>query len=218
MPADPQMEAVAQPQPITRRFKFSLLLPLGQLLLCAALLWPVRVMIFREFHIPIPHIIGQAMFPDYVPWETQQKLLTSVTALNIPAMVIQLPYVITSPTKREWMPAGMDSRIWRAVTLPWICLPFWWIAGRAIDALLVIKSGQSVPRIGWLETITGFVLMGACGIGFGGLIFGLPPADRTPELTRFVAGCGLWALLGGLSVIARFRQWRLRKKQKAGTN
>jgi hypothetical protein len=214
MSAQPQMEAFAPPS--TRKFRFAWLLPLGQLVLCAALLWPVRLIILRELHIPVPRIIGQTMLPDYVRWSYQQEFfLSSVAALNLPAGLVQLPYAMFNTTKRDWMPAEMDFRIWRAVTWPLLCVPFWWIAGRAIDALTRLKHRLVTPIIGWTETIIGFVLMAACGTGFFGLLFGLPKEDRTLELTRFVAGCGLWALLGGLSVVARFRQWRFNKKQKA---
>jgi len=49
----------------------------------------------------------------------------------------------------------------------------------------------------------------------GGMLFGLSSSERDWESTRLAAGGGLWALLGSLSVIARFRQWRFTKKDKA---
>lgn len=214
MSGQPQMESIAPP--ITRKFRFAWLLPLGQLAFCAALLWPVRLAIFRQLHIHLPQIIEQTMLQDCVRWYDKQNLfLTSVAALNLPAGLVQLPYEMFNTTKQEWMPAEMDFRIWRVVTWPLLCIPFWWIAGRAIDALTALKRSLVTPGIGWTETIIGFVVMAACGTAFFGLLFGLPPADRTLELTRFAAGCGLWALLGALSVVARFQQWRFRKKQNA---
>ena len=208
------MEASAPP--LTRKFRLAWLLPLGQLVLCAALLWPVRLAIFHALHIPLPHIIEQTMLQDYARWYNKQGFfLTSVAALNLPAGLVQLPYEMFNTTKREWMPVEMDFRIWRVVTWPLLCIPFWWIAGRAIDALTALKRQLVTPGIGWTETIIGFVLMAACGTGFFGLLFGLSPNERSLELTRFIAGCGLWALLGALPVVARFRQWRFKKKQKA---
>ncbi|HZI56059.1 MAG TPA: hypothetical protein VFF39_04760 [Verrucomicrobiae bacterium] len=155
------------------------------------------------------------MMPDSVRWAPQREFfLTSVNALNLPAGLIQLPYIVTSPSKREWMPVEMDFRVWRVITWPLLCLPFWWIAGRAADALIAIKRRQLTPRIGWPETIAGFLIIVLFAIGFAGLLFGLPKADRTPELTRFLAGCGLWVFLGSLTVIAQFRQFRLRKAMR----
>jgi len=217
MPAT-QLESIGRRHRIIGRIRFAWLLPLAQLLLCATLLWPVRLAIFRELHIPLPHIVEQITLQDYVRWwHKQEFFLSSVAALNLPAGLVQLPYEMFNTTKREWMPAEMDFRIWRVVTWPLLCIPFWWIAGRAIDALTALKHRIVTPKIGWTETIIGFVLMAACGTGFFGLLFGLSKEERTLELTRFVAGCGLWALLGGLSVVARFWQWRSGKKQKAAS-
>jgi hypothetical protein len=162
-------------------------------------------------HAPANHAAG--LFSLGVP--KRDFFLTSVAALNIPAEAIQLPYAVFTPSKQEWVPQGVDFRVWRVVTWPLLCIPFWWLAGRAIDALVAVKSVRFAPRIGWPETIIGFILMAAFGTAFCGLVFGLPKEDRTFELTRFVAGCGLWVLLGALSVIARFRQWRFIKKHKA---
>lgn len=147
MPATPQLDAIAH-QPFVTKIRFAWLLPAAQLLVCAALLWPIRLIIFHGLGIPLPRLVEQTMVPDYFRWASKQHFfLGCVTALNIPALVVQLPFVITSDAKREWMPAEMDFHIWRAVTFPWICLPFWWIAGRAIDALTVVKQG----RIGALD-------------------------------------------------------------------
>jgi hypothetical protein len=188
----------------TRWLKFRWVLPLANLLLCAILLWPIRLMILRELHIPLPQIVAQSMMPDCIRWAPKSEFfLTSAMALNLPAGLIQLPYIVTSPSKREWMPVEMDFRVWRVITWPLLSLPFWWIAGRAADALRAIKDRRLTPRIGWPESIAGFLVMALFAIGFAGLLFGLPKADRTPELTRFVAGCGLWTFLGSLTVIAR---------------
>jgi hypothetical protein len=126
-------------------------------------------------------------------------------------MEIQLPYIILSADKMEWKPFAMDFLVWRAITWPFLCLPFWWIAGRAIDALNAIPKRKLIPRIGWTETIIGFLFMITCAIGFVGLLFSGSKKDNDSVTIRFVAGCGLWALLGSLSVIARFRQRRLRR-------
>ncbi|HEY2360287.1 MAG TPA: hypothetical protein VGK36_04165 [Candidatus Angelobacter sp.] len=158
--------------------------------------------------------VEQIMAPGFFPWVKTNFLLTSVTALNLPGLIIQLPYVITSPTKREWMPADVDFRVWRAITLPLLCLPFWWIAGRSIDALTALKHHQIAPRIRWPEVAIGSVwLAGGVTLFIGFLVS--PPSDKDINFTLFCASGGLWAMLGALSVIARFRQWRFKKRQKA---
>jgi hypothetical protein len=198
----------------TTKLRFAWLLPCAQLVLCAALLWPVRLIIFIELHIHLSPVIGKTMYPDYVRWAPRKDFfLGSAAMLNMPAGAIQLPYAIFfSPDKTEWNPSSAESSLWRAVTWPFLCLPFWWIAGRAVDALVAIKNGKYTPRIGWTETILGFLLLATGAIAFAGLLFGLTEADKNFELIPVLAGCGLWTMLGSLSVIARFRQWRLRKK------
>src|SRR6476646_42675 len=132
MIAATQLESIEPRQPVIRRIRFALLLPAAQLLLCAALLWPIRLTIVHALHIPLPPVIEQTMVADCLRWSPKQDFfLSSVVALDIPAGLIQLPYAMNSPTKREWSPNGMDDQIWRAITWPFLCIPFWWIAGRA---------------------------------------------------------------------------------------
>jgi hypothetical protein len=215
MSSQPQMVALSPPQPLTRKIRFSWLLPLGQLLLCAALLWPIRLTVLRALHIPLSHIIEQTMLPDCLRWSPKQNFFfDSIVALDIPAGLIQLPYVMTSSTKREWTPDGIDSRVWRAVTWPLLCIPFWWIAGRAIDALTALNHRLLIPRIGLMETVIGsFWLASGALLFVGFLVWTIAVKDAS--LTRIAAAGGLWALLGGLSVVARFRQSRLHERQNA---
>jgi hypothetical protein len=215
MSSQPQMVALSPPQPLTRKIRFSWLLPLGQLLLCAALLWPIRLTVLRALHIPLPHIVEQTMLSDCLRWSPKQNFFfDSIVALDIPAGLIQLPYIMTSPTKREWTPDGIDSRVWRAVTWPLLCIPFWWIAGRAIDALTALNHRLLTPRIGLMETVIGSLWVAVGAFIFVGFL-AMAGIKKDPELTRIAAAGGLWALLGSLSVIARFRQSRLHERQIA---
>lgn len=195
------------------RLRFSWLLPLGQLLFCAALLFPIRLMIVDGLHIDLPPWVERAMALNFFPWVKPDFLLSSVTALNLPGLMIQLPFAIASPNQREWMPEGVDFRVWRAITLPFLCLPFWWIAGRGIDALTALNHRRLAPRIRWPEVVVGSVwLTGGATLFVAFLVS--PAADKDSEFTHIAASGGLWAMLGALSVIAAFRQRRLRRKQK----
>jgi hypothetical protein len=215
MSTELQLEPAAHPSALNAsasKIRFAWILPLGELVLSAILLWPIRWIIFQALHIPLPRVIELTMQSDYFRWASHRHfLLTSVWGLNFPALLIQLPYIIVSPEKREWMPAGMDFQIWRAITLPFLCLPFWWIAGRAIDALIAIQYNRLNPLIRWIEMMVGSVWL-VIGLAlFIGFLFS-PSADKDADLTRFAACGGLWAMIGALSVIAGFRQRRLRKK------
>jgi hypothetical protein len=195
--------------------RFALLLPAAELLVCAALLWPIRLTIVHALHIPLPPIIEQTMVADCQRWSPKQNFfLSSVVALDIPAGLIQLPYAMNTPTKREWSPEGMDDFVWRAVTWPFLCIPFWWIAGRAIDALIAVKHRLVKPRIGLMETAIGSIWVAAGTLLFVSFLI-MAGIKRDQELTRIAAAGGLWALLGALSLIARFRQKRLPGLQKA---
>jgi hypothetical protein len=218
MSTELQLEPAAHPAALNAaisKIRFAWALPLGELVLCAILLWPVRLWILHELGIHLPSWLEQLMGLRYGLLPISPDFSTgAAAALNLPGMEIQLPYIILSANKMEWMPIAMDFRVWRAITLPFLCLPFWWMAGRAIDALIAIPKRKLIPRIGWTETIIGFLLMTTCAIGFAGLLLSGSKEDKDSVTIRFVAGCGLWALLGSLSVIARFRQWRLRRQQQ----
>jgi hypothetical protein len=214
MPATPQLDAIAH-QPFVTKIRFAWLLPAAELLLCAALLWPIRLTVIHALHITLPPIIEQTMVADCLRWSPKQDFfLSSVIALNIPAGLIQLPYAMNTPTKREWSPKGMNDLIWRAVTWPILCLPFWWIAGRAIDALSAEKYRFVKPRIGLMETAIGSIWAAVGALLFLGFLIAAG-VKKDPGLTRIAAAGGLWTLLGALSLIARFRQKRLCERQNA---
>jgi len=110
----------------------------------------------------------------------------------------------------------MDLLLWRAITWPLLAAVFWWIAGRAAEALIALRHRQLRPRITVVETVVAFLIMAGGAVLIGGSVV----YERGNIYTKFdsaliaIAG-GLWAFLGGLSVVARFRQWRLRRSQAA---
>jgi hypothetical protein len=210
-----------QPQnlPAKRTLHFAWIFPPGALVLSALLLWPARLLILWDLGIHLPPWLEQIMRIGIGSWPVSLDFSKSaVSALNLPALLAQLPFAIFSASHTTPHPAGIDTRLWNALTSPLFCVPFWWISGRAVDALITLKNGQLTPRIGWPQTVIGFLLMVMGTAGFIGLLIGIlffgTHDDRKdiPNLMRGVAGFGLWAMLGGLSVIARFRQWRWRKK------
>lgn len=186
-----------QPQP-PRVFPFRWIFPVGQLVLCLLL---VSIAVHP---------------PRYVPYTFAEHIYEAIAAMNLPGSLIELPTAIFSANHVIWRPPFLSFRMWRAISWPVSGMVFWWIAGRATEALLAINYRQLVPKIGWVETVTGFLVMAAGATMLGGMLFGLSAAERDLESTRLAAAGGLWALLGGLSVIARFRQWRFRKHEASG--
>jgi hypothetical protein len=216
MLATPQLETIASPKPFIRSTKFALVLPVGELLLCAALLWPIRLLVLHALHIPIPPIVERTMLADCVRWSPKRGFfLDSIIMLNIPAGLIQLPYAIKNPTKQEWMPEGIDGGIWRAITWPFLCIPFWWIAGRAVDALKALSQRLLSPRISLMETVIGSFWLASGMLLFISFLI-MAGVKKDANLTRIAAAGGLWICLGALPVVARVSQRRLFEKQNTG--
>jgi len=131
------------------------------------------------------------------------------TLLDMPAGLVQLPYVISNRAKTEWVPNGMDVKRWRAITWPFVGLIFWWIAGRSVEALLAARRTIVPPSISWIETGIGVYLL------LWGIIILVAPlcagnSDTDISLV-FISGSGaMWAVLGAAIVIARIAQRTIR--------
>jgi len=182
-------------EPPHRVFPFRWIFPLGQFVLCLLL-----VSIVAELR-------------PYIPYLYAARLSEVITAMNLPGALIQVPVGFLFPDHQIWTPPLLSFQLWRGLSLSIFALVFWWIAGRATEALVAINDRQLAPKIGWMETVTGFLLMAGGATILGGMLSDFS-SSRDWGSTRLAAGGGLWALLGSLSVIARFRQWRFRKKHK----
>src|SRR5215467_2174918 len=124
-----------------RGFPFRLALPLGQLVLCALLLLPIRGYLFDKLGLTamsgpsLPFQLGGSLLQPFAEWSFHNGLDT-VAALNLPGGLVQLPYAIFEEGHGELRPRGMDFKVWRAVTWPIVGVFFWWIAGRGAEALV----------------------------------------------------------------------------------
>jgi hypothetical protein len=204
---------------IPRGFSFRLALPLGQLVLCAVLLLPIRGHIFYELGLrrlaepSLPFQLGGPLLQPFAEWSLHNGM-EAVAALNLPAGLVQLPYAIFSQGHSELTPAGIDFHIWRAVTWPIIGVIFWWIAGRGIEALVAARRRTLSPRIGWAETIMACGILAVCGTI--AVVFPFIGNDRSDgSLQVFDAGAVLWTVFSAVTVAARIVQWRVNKKLSA---
>lgn len=201
----------------TKSVPFRCVLPAVQLLICVALLWPWRGAYLREFqaegHVLWPTRISQPVF--YLRGLPAEKAedadsvalaefrLTAPALLNMPAAFIGFA---------KLHPAAMLPVSWRALGWPIIGVLFWWIAGRAIEALVATRSGNLSPPITWLEVVlAGWVV----AIGTALCVTLLVSQDFRPGfilLWRWAAvASGLWAALSSLTLVARIAQWRIRR-------
>jgi hypothetical protein len=187
------MQYAEQPH---RVFPFRWIFPLGQLVLCLLL---VSIVVQMRSYIPYVYAahVGEA-----------------ITALNLPGALFQVPVAFLFPGHQIWRPPLLSFQLSQGFNLSIFALVFWWIAGRATEALVAIDDHQLIPKIGWVETVTGFLVMAGGATMLVGMLFDFSSSWDWGSI-RLAAGGGLWALLGSLSVIARFRQWRFTKKHKA---
>jgi hypothetical protein len=214
----------------SRTLRFRLVLPVAQLILCFAILWPLRNMIIFEIRSSMgkpqapgsdlrsgpvwisPFFVILGPWGEFLPPAVQRQTVWIPALLNVPSMVFELPHAIFSSDHSAWSPRGFDFRLWRAITWPFGGILFWWIAGRGIDSLLAARRRLITPSITWAETGVG-VLSLASGV----LLCGISVASRMDDdhLTASWQLIGLagtmWVLLGTATIAARFVQWRLRR-------
>jgi hypothetical protein len=110
-----------------------------------------------------------------------------MTAINMPGMFVEMLVDLPTTWPDSWHPAGLMLMSWRAIIMPFYCLPFWWFVGVGLDTAV----GRRNLRWGWLTLGTAlFVLLAVLSVG---LRFGLPEADRA-EATKWVISLCFWMI------------------------
>lgn len=218
------------------RLSFSLLLPALELaawlllvptqvgLLFWRLHHPASVPVSEEFQTDkmysvLPNILlitpqkqGHASkhpFWDTALWLGTTRYSQLVTEINMPGVFVEALVSMPTSWPQSWHPEGMMLESWRAIILPFFCLPFWWFAGRGVDGVLGWR------RLHWATMLLGSVLFAAFVVLLVGLRFGLPASDRTPDGNWIFYGFGLWILVLAAFPIAWLRRIRRRPKEKA---
>jgi len=208
----------------TFRFRFSWVLPVAQLLLCAALLWPWRLAYDVQFRVMVhSHMPAGVKSPEFyfrfspAPMNSEEIGARELTNLRLIAPeLLNIPLVFTGLARWDTVPRGFIPEFWRALTWPFVGLIFWWIAGRGIDALLALRSRVAFPAITWIETAIASLVAILSGILCVSFFRDL--TMRTIIIFPWKAaftGFALWTLLGAVTVCARIAQWRLRRRLKA---
>lgn len=134
--------------------------------------------------------------------------------LIVPAL-LNCPATLLGLARRELVPQGMLPQFWRAQIWPVAGTAFWWIVGRAWEALAAARKQRLRPAVTWMEASVGMILM----IVFGGFAAALILVSDAREGTIYpwkwmVVGWLLWGLLGFSVVAARIVQWRMRKQMR----
>lgn len=211
---------------------FRWLLPITQLVICVVVLWPLRGLLvwqvkqsrdaYQGQRNPVPDLSEDQRLSVVVPPspELERELAEFArlerrkwlpVVLNLPCGLVQLPYVILNPTKQEWIPRDMDIQTWRMISWPLAGCFFWWIAGRGFEGVIAARRRLIFPSITWLETIPSAAMSLFCAVAAVCLPL-FSGHDGDFPMKFFVAGFAMWAVLGGVVVLARVAQWRLRKQ------
>ncbi len=209
-----------------RPLPYQWLLPFGQLLLCLVALWPLRQPLRENASIlwndamgptrgflvvPPGHVADQpdirGILTSSNDRDPSRVRLRIPVALDLPALLVQLPYVIVNPEQTTWRPQGISLTEWNAMFLPFAGLIFWWSAGRGFEAFLSATRKVIFPHITWLESIcavtlflAGIVVM--CGVAFSS-------ASQEHSLRAGAAGFALWCGLSVPMILAKVLQIRL---------
>ena len=220
-----------------RPFPFRWALPFSQLLLCLVILWPVRQFLRFELIQSIHSYSGTTQSADtsnsekinvIVPPPTSKALQrgeSSLTrwerrkvvplALNFPVLIVQLPYIILSPNKTEWVPKGMFFDAWRAMSWPFAGMFFWFFLGRGFEALSAARQSKVYPRISGIETSLALILFVIGVVILIGVLTSTPDDRSDTQFMALIAGGVLWGILALAPIVARFLQWRLAKRTTA---
>jgi hypothetical protein len=153
------------------RIPFSHLLPLIDLaLLVVLVLVPVTLTALRlyeaakgaaQVHVHTSQLDMVLQRDQFVPWAirvaTMPKART-IMAINLPGSVIQslisLPSRMSTPS--GWHPQALSLETWQALVFPFFALPFWWLVGCGLDALVYNE------RLHWSLAVIGTVFFALC--------------------------------------------------------
>jgi hypothetical protein len=213
------------------RYQLRWMFPVAQLLVCVVALWPVRghflvgLMFGKLLRASAQQGTGQVSEPQRVinlpeltperqrevdaSYENELRYMRVPVVLNFPVAVAQVPFSLI--TRREWVPQGMLKESWRALIWPLVGIMFWWLTGRGIAALSASFQRTVHPRLHWIEVTWAVVLFAVGVVTLIGIVTSTPDDRRDKDFMALMYGGLLWGVLAGLTVTARFRQWRILK-------
>lgn len=214
---------------VRRTLAFRWILPVAELILSFAFMWPGRHEVLGEARdaiklawtreSPGPNlddhfllVIPEGIAASELQFENIERRTWIPQVLNLPSGFVQLPYVIFSSSKDEWVPPGFELMTWRAVTWPLLGVIFWWSAGRGIEAVLSAQAREIKPALSWAEIILAIFILVFTALTAIALAANSHP-ERDPEFpTRlWVCASVIWFLLAGSLITAKVLQWQIAK-------
>lgn len=201
----------------TRPLPYRWILPALQLLLCLVAIWPARAALAAPFSkTESPRVVALQSDTQVEDIEAESSNLPEgerlrlriPMALDLPALLVQLPYVILTSARTVWRPGRIPLLEWNAMFLPFAGLIFWWSAGRGFEALIASTRKIIQPRITRIETICASVML------LVGIVMVVVTFSGAVEENSFMSGSAGFALWAGLSVpmiLAKIAQRKLEK-------
>jgi len=165
--------------------------------------------------IVVPPVTPEMQRTDDAATKAAEIRTKAPLALNFPVLVVQLPYILVSPAKREWLPKGMSPDTWRILSWPFVGIPFWWFLGRGVEALLTARRSVVHPRTSWIETVFALILLATGLIALIGMLTSTPDDRNDLQFMTLIAGGLLWGVLATVTITARFLQWQVAKRNAA---
>ena len=192
-----------------RLLSFSVLLPIADLLVAAALvLVPALLFFFRLKHTA--HGSGHVVesFFSFAFFRAAAAAEKAIAVLNAPAHFVDLNVSLltsrttawTSYSTSRWYPAWLGLWPGRSLTYPIYALPAWFYVGRGVDALL----GRRGVRTG--NMVFSLMLAVVAIVICFSLRFGLSSEERKDDVNLYIEGFALWACLFAIPFAAWFRQ------------
>lgn len=149
---------------------------------------------------------SMAMFREQIP-----------IALDLAGMVFELPEAILSKHHSSWVPRGMMFYEWRELSYPLTSTVFWFVVGRAAEALSSLLKRKLQPRLRWWD---GLIMLPPLVIG--GLLIALVVSEPqhvnfsgslSPEMDHAVSfGSVFWFALGCFVYFVFVLQARARRR------
>jgi hypothetical protein len=125
----------------------------------------------------------------------------TMMAINLPGSLMQ--WLISLPSRSSppsgWHPQALALETWQALVFPFFALPFWWLVGCGLDAIV------SKERMHWSLLLFGTVLFGLCLAAVIAFSFPMSTADRR-DLALPMKGVTGWTIAFAILPIAWIAQ------------
>ncbi len=191
------------PRPLPYRW----ILPALQFLLCLVAIWPARGALAAALPTSGRQAEAQRVITlrsdtsvedieaesSNVP-EAERLRLRIPMALDLPALLVQLPYVLLTSARTVWRPGRIPLLEWNAMFLPFAGLVFWWSAGRGLEAFIASTRKMVYPRLTRIETVFASALL------LVGIVMVVVTFSGAIEENSFMSGSAGFALWAGLSI------------------